>query len=174
MGQSCLPHKFFESQVMLSNQDDHRHFTWFTICFAFEQIESILMNTQKQSRFECKSFSKHWKNTMSLKLMKHMVDTSIFGLIHLYAITSTMKRLMFWGYRRHLYTPFAWMCKSICKVMRNESNEMNLNETNEKLLLWCAHVTRWCGGRTVLRNKNSDQRNVPKRLRRNCTCNLHA
>ncbi len=45
-----------------------------------------------------------------------------------------------------------------------------LDQKNEKLLLWCAHVTRWCGGWTSsLESFISDLRNAPKQLRKTVT-----
>ncbi len=45
--------------------------------------------------------------------------------------------------------------------------QSQLVQKNEKLLLWCAQVTRWCGGWTSsFENFISDLRNAPKQLRK--------
>ncbi len=45
--------------------------------------------------------------------------------------------------------------------------QLQLVQKNEKLLLWCAQVTRWCWGWTSsFENFISDLRNAPKRLRK--------
>ncbi len=48
--------------------------------------------------------------------------------------------------------------------------QSQLVQKNEKLLLWCAQVTRWCGGWTSsFENLISVLRNAPKRLRKTVT-----
>ncbi len=49
----------------------------------------------------------------------------------------------------------------------NVPKQSQLVEKNEKLLLWCAQVTRWCEGWTSsFENLIYDLRNAPKRLRK--------
>ncbi len=49
----------------------------------------------------------------------------------------------------------------------NVPKQSQFVQKNEKLLLWCAQVTRWCGGWTSsFENVISDLRNAPKGLRK--------
>ncbi len=49
----------------------------------------------------------------------------------------------------------------------NVPKQSQLVQKNEKLLLWCAQVTRWCGGWTSsFENFISVLRNAPKQLRK--------
>ncbi len=50
-------------------------------------------------------------------------------------------------------------------ISMNEPKQSQLVEKIEKLLLCCAQVTKWCGGRTsIFENVISDLRNAPKPL----------
>ena len=119
--------------------------------------------------------SKHTKISFQTFQKYHVIETDeaygwhivITGLTHLHVMTCTVNRYllyMFFGERlnsRPLCIPF---CMNVLK------HSQNVQKT-EKLLLWCAQVTRWCGGWTnSFENFNSELGKCTKaNWKKNCT-----